>query len=158
MPRKTQRAGKNTVSRKAQAYSSIDGATQPPEGVDLKDDEKVLWRQFTQARSAGDWRDFDLLLIAKMVKIEANIRKHQDVLDDAGPIIENKKGTPVENPLLRVIDTLQRQQLALIRSMSLTQTSSDPRTLNASGATDQAALNNIKNKGAKSLLATPIRG
>jgi len=36
-----------------------------------------------------------------------------------GMMIENKRGTPIPNPFLSVIDTLERRQLAVIRSMSL---------------------------------------
>ena len=47
-------------------------------------------------------------------------------------MVENKRGTSIPNPLLSVIDTLERRQLAVIRSMSLNQTASDPRTINRS--------------------------
>jgi len=36
-------------------------------------------------------------------------------------VIFNDRGTPIENPLFRIIDTLTRQQMAVIRSMSLNQ-------------------------------------
>jgi hypothetical protein len=49
-----------------------------------------------------------------------------------GMMIENKLGTPIPNSLLSVIDVLKRRQLAVIRSMSLNQTASDPRTINGS--------------------------
>jgi hypothetical protein len=73
------------------------------------------------------------VLVAKIVKIEARIRLHQKELDSMGAIIKNDRGTPIENPLFRIIDTLTRQQMAVIRSISLNQTKSDPRTLNATG-------------------------
>jgi phage terminase small subunit len=129
---------------------------QPPEGIDLKDDELVIWSQFTKARAADAWRDFDLVLLAKSVKLEANIRKYQIVLDEHGPIIENQRGTPIENPMLRAIDTLQRQQLAIIRSMSLNQTPQDPRTLNTSAKEEKKAHDMLKKHGAESLLAMPV--
>ena len=34
-------------------------------------------------------------------------------------MVENKRGTPIPNPLLSVIDTLERRQLAVIRSKFL---------------------------------------
>ena len=74
----------------------------------------------------------DLILLAKIVKMEADIRAAQIELDAMGMMIENKRGTPIPNPLLSVIDTLERRQLAVIRSMSLNQTASDPRTINGS--------------------------
>jgi hypothetical protein len=128
----------------------------PPEGIDLREDEFTIWAQFTKARSKDAWRDFDLVLLSKVVKLEANIRKYQVELDRLGPVIDNQRGTPVENPMLRAIDTLQRQQLAIIRSMSLNQTPQDARTLNSSAKEEKKAQEVLKKHGAESLLAMPI--
>jgi hypothetical protein len=59
-------------------------------------------------------------------------------LDIEGVVMFNDRGTPIENPLARVIDTLTRQQMTVIRSMSLNQSDSDPRTLNATGVKNSA--------------------
>jgi len=141
----------------AESKSFRDGVTIPvPNGVDLaSEEERTLWNQFTKTRAASDWRDFDLVLLAKIVKLEANMRRHQAMIDKSGPLINNKRGTLVENPLLRVVDTLQRQQLALIRSMSLNQTDSDPRTLNAAGKKQQETSQMMHNIGLDSLIAMP---
>jgi len=72
-------------------------------------------------------------LLAKVVKMEADIRKYQDKLDTMGVVAMNKRGTAVVNPLLSVIDNLERRQLAVIRSMSLNQQAADPRTINGRG-------------------------
>jgi hypothetical protein len=128
-----------------------------PAGVVLRDEtEKVIWDQFCKARSRSAWRDFDLVILAKVVRLEADIRRHQETLDKSGPLIRNKRETLIENPLLRVVDTLQRQQLALIRSMSLTQTGNDPRTLNASSDNERDAVNALGNDSLESLLARPL--
>lgn len=105
-----------------------------PAGVILRsEDEMVIWQQFTHARAREGWRDFDLLIVAKAVRLEADIRKYQQELDAQGAVVKNDRGTPIVNPYLTVIDSLQRQQLALIRSLSLNQTAQDPRTLNGQG-------------------------
>jgi len=105
-----------------------------PEGVTLaSDEERTLWRQFCHVRKPDDWRDFDLVLLAKTVHLEAELRKYQAVLDRTGALIKNDRGTLVENPLVRVIDTMQRQQLSVIRSISLNASRADPRTLNDAG-------------------------
>lgn len=105
-----------------------------PEGVILRsDDEMVIWEQFTRTRTRDGWRDFDLLVVAKAVRLESDIRRYQQELDGIGAVITNDRGTPVVNPVLTVIDSLQRQQLALIRSISMNQQAQDPRTLNAGG-------------------------
>ncbi|MDB2530761.1 hypothetical protein N9X46_08645 [Paracoccaceae bacterium] len=76
-------------------------------GVELRSEaELIIWHQFTRARARSDWRDMDLILLAKIVKMEADIRAAQIELDAMGMMIENKRGMPIPNPLLSVIDTL----------------------------------------------------
>lgn len=132
---KVQRIGRNSTIVEASLASSVSDAVPLPEGVILRSDaEMVIWSQFTRARALNDWRDFDLILVAKAVRIEADVRKHQESLDRIGVIIKNDRGTPIANPLLSIIDSLQRQQLSIIRSLSMNQTETDPRTKNALGA------------------------
>lgn len=131
---KTQRLGKNSASNVVRLASELSEAVALPAGVVLRNEaEMVIWQQFTHARAREGWRDFDLLIVAKAVRLEADIRKYQKVLDASSPIVKNEKGTQIVNPFFAVIDNLQRQQLALIRSLSLNQTPQDPRTLNGQG-------------------------
>ena len=110
----------------------IDDAILPPTGVELRSDkEHLVWNQFTRTRSTEDWRDKDLILLAKIVRMEVDIRAAQVELDAVGTMVENKLGTQIPNPLVSLIDTLERRQLAVIRSMSLNQTTHDPRTINS---------------------------
>lgn len=142
----------------AAAAAMLVEETPVPEGVELRSEsEYIIWRQFTRARAREMWRDFDLVLLVKAVKLEADIRKHQATLDATGVIIKNKRETLIENPLLRVIDTLQRQQLAIIRSMSLNSTGIDPRTMNDSAKAEKEAFDTLKSFGPESLLASPVR-
>ena len=99
----------------------------PPDGVTLNDDEMACWLQMINVRQ--DWRDFDLVLMVKVVRLEVKIRQWWDMLEKSGPMIRNKRDTLIENPILRSIDTLQRQQLSIITKMQL-MTVADPRTLN----------------------------
>ena len=127
-----------------------------PQGVELRSDEEhVIWDQFTRARAREDWRDMDLLLLAKVVRMEADIRKHQETLDRSGVLIQNKRGTLIANPLLAVIDTLQRQQMAVIRSMSLNQQASDPRTINGAAKASNDARQTINGFSDDGLIAMP---
>ena len=132
---KNQLQGLNSVEKIVQLVGELSEKIPLPEGVVLRnDDEVIIWGQFTRARTREGWRDFDLLLVAKAVRLEADIRKHQQSLDRTGIIVKNDRGTPIPNPLISIIDSLQRQQLAIIRSLSLNQTSQDPRTLNGQGS------------------------
>lgn len=141
---KIQRLGRNSALTVVGAVSE---EIPLPDGVILRDEsEMVIWHQFTRVRAGRDWRDFDLLLIAKAVRAEADIRRHQLMLDKSGPLLKTDRGTPIANPLIGIIDSLQRQQLAIIRSLSLAQTETDPRTKNAQGsaqATFRNALNSM---------------
>ena len=62
--------------------------------------------------------------------MEADIRAAQIELDAMGLMVENKRGTPISNSLLSVLEVLMRRQLAVIRLMSLNQMTSDPRAIN----------------------------
>ena len=50
----------------------------------------------------------ELILLAKIVNREAVIRATQVELDAAGMMVENKRGTQIPNPLISVINTLER--------------------------------------------------
>jgi len=151
------RSDKNSTTA---AVAGFQGAIDPipmPEGVTLRSaEEHIIWGQFTRARARDDWRDMDLLLLAKVVRMEADIRKHQTVLDRTGVLIENKRGTPIPNPLLTVVDTLERRQLAVIRSMSLNQTASDPRTINGAARNANNAFDALRAFSDDGLLALPV--
>lgn len=120
------------------------------------DEERVIWGQFTRARAKDDWRDMDLILLGKVVRLEAEIRKLQAELDVEGYRVENGRGTVVENALVRVLDTLLRQQLSVIRSMSLNTTPSDPRTVASQAKSESRARKVIEQDGVESLLASPV--
>ena len=126
------RSDKNSATSAVAGFvGAINDRIPLPAGVELRSEaELIIWHQFTRARARSDWRDMDLILLAKIVKMEADIRAAQIELDAMGMMIENKRGTPIPNPFLSVIDTLERRQLAVIRSMSLNQQASDPRTIN----------------------------
>jgi hypothetical protein len=155
MSQKT-RSDRNSISAAVEGFGGAIAEVELPEGVELRSDEEiVIWGQFTRARAREDWRDMDLLLLAKVVRMEADIRKHQETLDRSGVLISNKRGTLVPNPLIAVIDTLERRQLAVIRSMSLNQQASDPRTLNGKGAIVNNNRNIMSNLAMGGLLAMP---
>ena len=89
--------------------------------------------------------------------MEADIRAAQVELDAVGMMVENKQGTPIPHPLVSVIDTLKRRQLVVIRSMSLNQTASDPRTINGTAKVESKARAALKEIGVEGLIAKPIK-
>ena len=149
------RSDKNSATSAVAGFvGAINDRIPLPAAVELRSEaELIIWHQFTRARS--DWRDMDLILLAKIVKMEADIRAAQIELDAMGMMIENKRGTPIPNPFLSVIDTLERRQLAVIRSMSLNQTASDPRTINGSAKVESDAKAALRDVGVEGLIAQP---
>ena len=124
--------------------------------VELRSEaELIIWHQFTRARARSDWRDMHLILLAKIVKMEADIRAAQIELDTMGMMIENKRGTSIPNPFLSVIYTLERRQLAVIRLMSLNQTASDPRSINGMAKVEGEARAALRDVGVEGLIAQP---
>lgn len=155
MSQKT-RSDKNSVTAAVETFSGAMSSIPLPEGIELRSEmELVIWDQFSRARAREDWRDMDLILLAKVVRMEADIRRHQETLDRTGVLIKNKRETLVANPLLAVIDTLERRQLAVIRSMSLNQMHADPRTINATARTAVDARNVMASFEEDDLIAMP---
>ena len=114
--------------------SELSEAIPLPAGVKLRDDDElVIWRQFTQSRTRDGWREVDLITVGKCVRLETDIRRHQANLDQQGALLLNDKGVQVINPLVGLVDLLQRQQLTLTRSIALNQTKHNARTLNGQG-------------------------
>ena len=158
------RVGNEKITRPNRSTSAVVGFVGAindriplPVGVELRSEaELIIWHQFTRARARSDWRDMDLILLAKIVKMEADIRAAQIELDAMGMMIENKRGTPIPNPLLSVLDTLERRQLAVIRSMSLNQMASDPRTINGSAKVEGEARAALRDVGVEGLIAQPV--
>ena len=94
-----------------------------------------------------------LILLAKIVKMEADIRKAQVELDAAGMMVENNRGTHIPNPLISVIDMLKRRQLAVIRSMSLNQITHDTHTTKGTAKVEGEARAALKDVGVAGLVA-----
>ena len=122
MARRDQRAGNNSISHAAQIFKDAGRVPAIPKGFPQDDPQfDQVWGEFTRARIAGDWLPSDLIILGHVVKTEIDIRQLTKQRDEEGFVILNEKGTTqIEHPLNRVLDTLTRQQMARIRSLSLT--------------------------------------
>ena len=70
-------------------------------------------------------------------------------------MLENKSCTQMPNPLISVVDTLERCQLDVIRSMSFYQTADDPHTINGTAKVESEARAALKDVGVAGLIAQP---
>ena len=85
------RSDKNSVTAAVEGFRGVMSSVPLPQGIELRSDEEmVIWDQFTRARAREDWRDMDLILLAKVVRMEADIRKHQSAVEIEGVIVENQ--------------------------------------------------------------------
>ena len=116
----------------------------------MTEKELEVWCQMISIRE--EWRNFDLILMVKVVKLEVKIKDWWEQMEKTGPLVPNPRGTLVENPILRSIDTLQRQQLSIITKMQL-MTVADPRTMNKEA--QKKDMDTIKNGDVLRLLARP---
>lgn len=146
MPR---RSPKNSVAAAVKSAQLEPPA--PPDGYTLNKDELDVWYKMISVRE--EWRDFDLILMVKIVRIEVKLNQLWASFEKDGAMIENRRGTPIENPILRSMDTLQRQQLSIITKMQI-MTVADPRTLNKESKSKKD-LDEIKSGNALRLLARP---
>ena len=94
-------------------------------------------------------------MLAKIIKMEADIRATQEELDAVGMMVENKLGTQIPNPLISVIDALEQRQIAVIRSMSLKRIAHDPRKINGTTKAESEARAAFKDVGVAGLITQP---
>ena len=117
--------------------------------------ELTIWHQFSLALARSHWRDMDVILLEKTVQMDADIRAARIELDAMGMMIENKRGAPIANPFLLVIDTLERRQRLIIRLMSLNQTYFAPPTVNGTAKVDGEARAAFRHTSVEELIAQP---
>ena len=102
------RARKNTVGEQVKAANHK--TPEQPTGITLTNDELVIWNQSVRARQ--EWIEFELILLAKIVKIESQLREWWKLLKDS-PLIEDTI------PIVKLINTTQQTQLSIITKLHL---------------------------------------
>jgi hypothetical protein len=121
------RKGLHTAATVMQLVQDRD-TVEIPNYVTLTPEEAALWPIFASSRSRGDWRKSELLLLAKVVQWEVDMRQSRAELAKLGRVIRQHNGNHVANPLMEIITRLHRQQMQVIHALSLT-VGADGRTL-----------------------------
>ena len=105
------RSDKNSKTSAVLGFANaVDDSILPPAGVELPSEkEQLICNQFNRACAKENWCDTDLILLAKIVKMEADILTAQVGLDEVGMIVQNKRGMQNPNLLISVIDALERR-------------------------------------------------
>ena len=82
------RTDKSSTTAAIQGIACVLSHVPLPEGIELRSDlERTIWHQFSRARAREVWRDMDLILLAAIVRMKANIRTAQTELDDVGMMV-----------------------------------------------------------------------
>ena len=118
--------------------------------------EGLIWNQFIRGRAKSDWCYMDLFLLAKIVKMESDIWAAQVEPDAVGVMVENKRSTQIPHLLISVINTLERRQRAVIRSMSLNETTHNPLTIIGAAKVESKARAALKEIGVEGQIANPV--
>ena len=77
--------------------------------------EIIIWHQFARTRARSGWRDMDVILSAKIVKMDADIHACQSELDGLGMMIENNCGAQIVKPFVLAIDRFEQRQFLVVR-------------------------------------------
>lgn len=92
---------------------------QPPEHVTLSEQGKRFWIGVVRARARDEWDALDLVVAAQLAECQALIEQETVTLRTEGMVIPNDRGTLVENPRNRVVQTLAQREMALMRSLRM---------------------------------------
>lgn len=98
-----------------------------PACVKLKPSAMPFWEAIMRARTRDEWTDADLIAAAQLARCQQEIELESEALEDEGSVIENARGTQVMNPRHSVLEQLSRRQLAIMRSLRITGSSTGER-------------------------------
>jgi hypothetical protein len=88
-----------------------------------------FWGGITRARAREEWREVDLVVAAQLAECQAMIESESALLRVEGTLATNDRGTVVENPRNRVIQTLAAREMALMRTLLMGgKAAADPRS------------------------------
>jgi len=127
----------------------------PPEAGKFCKEELAIFDLYIQGKADQDWFPHELLQVGQLAKLTHLFNESKDQLDREGSIVYNARGTPVQNPLYSVVDSLIRSQLALTRSLNLASSKVQKKEhILPRAEKQQNTKTTLSNRG--SLLAVPI--
>jgi hypothetical protein len=110
----------NTVTSTIKTFQNVlAGDIQPPAHLldKMRDCDWDYWYAITRARAKGTWNQIDLIRAVSLAKAQADITKLQSELEVEGYTTNNARGTVVDNPKARILETLARREIAIARSL-----------------------------------------
>jgi hypothetical protein len=89
----------------------------PPAFVTLSELGRQFWPGIIHARAREEWRAVDLVVAAQLAECQALIETESAYLREEGMIVKNDRGTQIENPRNKVVQTLATREMALMRTL-----------------------------------------
>jgi hypothetical protein len=89
----------------------------PPAFVRLSAEAMEFWPGIIHARAREEWRAVDLVVAAQLASCQALIEQESQQLEAEGMIVKNDRGTQIENPRNKVVQTLATREMALMRTL-----------------------------------------
>ncbi|WP_341237920.1 TerS protein [uncultured Limnobacter sp.] len=91
-----------------------------PKHVNLRPEDFPFWENILRARARDEWTEVDLVVAAQLARCQYDIEKESLALDSEGSVVDNQRGTKVMNPRHAVLEQLARREMAIMRSLRLT--------------------------------------
>ena len=100
------------------AIFAIEKARKPPlvapNHTNLRDSDQPFWDAIITGRAYDEWTPVTLVLAVQLARTQADIEQETATLLTEGSIINGKV-----NPRCRVIDVLEKRQMALLRTLRM---------------------------------------
>lgn len=125
----------------------------PPNAGLEEPDIAAHYRALWSARAPSDWKEAELALIARVARLEFDLRNEEARLAGEGCVVAGKL-----NPRVRAVETLSRRHIAYLNALRLSPTPTENRAI-ASRATQLRHLKPAPDAGRDEpwlLLAGPV--
>ncbi|MDG2516393.1 hypothetical protein [Lysobacter soli] len=124
-----------THPHRSQAANSVAGALslardarkEPPLPANAGLDEPEVaahYRALWAARAPSDWKEAELTLIARVARLEFDLRNEESRLAEEGCVVAGKL-----NPRVRAVETLSRRHIAYLNALRLSPTPTENRAI-----------------------------
>lgn len=119
MPRPKKNPANTVTELVKAAQNAALGDIPPPQGVFLREQDRIHWVQVTQARARNEWTDVDLVIAANLARCLADIERISASVAVESDILYSNRGTPVANPKYALLEMLSRRVMALQRALQM---------------------------------------
>ena len=115
---KQERTRKSLAQNKAKSYRAATETIQPWDKLDQA--ELRVFNALIASRETETWSDADIEVVTRLARITVEMDALWEQYKTEGPVIENNRGTPVENPVLRAHNSITQIYKMLRSSLGLT--------------------------------------